>query len=150
MRQSVVQRRVDALWMIMGFLKERQIRIENDIIQIETYVSDESNQEYYFLNSSLESIATVIEVLSGDEFNENMMDGLEKVLLICFRIFKDDFPFGSILRQLLRMCGAIISCIWQTHGIADFICRHLKQEDEHRSEIQRDIRALERFAFFLA
>lgn len=59
MRQSVVQRRVGALWMIMGFLKERQIRIENDIIQIETYVSDESNEEYYFLNSSLESIATV-------------------------------------------------------------------------------------------
>lgn len=149
MRQSVVQRRVNALWMIMGFLKERQIRIENDIIQIETYVSDESNEEYYFLNSSLESIATVIEVLNGNECNENMMDGLQRVLLICFQLFKDDFLFCSILRQLLRMCGAIISCIWQTHGIADFICRHLKQEDEHRSEIQNDIRALQRFAFFL-
>lgn len=74
MRQSVVQRRVIALWTITGFLKERQIRIENDITEIENYVLDESNEEYNFLNSSLESIATVIEVLNGNEFNENMMD----------------------------------------------------------------------------
>lgn len=149
MRQSVVQRRVNTLWMITGFLKERQIRIDNDIIEIAKYVSDESNEEYNFLDASLESIATVIEVLNGNEFNENMMDGLQRVLLICFKLFKDDFLFGSILRQFLRMCGAIISCIWQTHGIADFICRHLKQEDENRSEIQNDIRALQRFASFL-
>lgn len=149
MRQSVVQRRVNALWMIMGFLKDRQIRIENDIIQIETYVSDESNEEYNFLDASLESISKVLEVLNGNEFSDNMMDGLQQVLLICFKLFQDDFPFGSILRQLLRMCGAIISCVWQTDGMSDFICRHLKQEDEHRSEIQNDIRALQRFAFFL-
>lgn len=149
MRQSVVQRRVNALWVIMGFLKERQIKIENDIIQIEKYVLYERNEEFYFLNSSLESIATVLEVLSGDEFNENMMDGLQRVLVICFQLFKDDFLYCSILRQLLRMCGAIISCIWQMHGIADFICRHLKQEDEHRLKIQNDIRALQRFALIL-
>lgn len=79
MRQSVVQRRVIALWTITGFLKERQIRIENDITEIENYVLDESNEEYNFLNSSLESIATVIEVLNGNEFNENMMDGMQRV-----------------------------------------------------------------------
>lgn len=84
MRQSVVQRRVIALW---TFLKERQIRIENDITEIENYVLDESNEEYNFLNSSLESIATVIEVLNGNEFNENMMDGMQRVILICFELF---------------------------------------------------------------
>lgn len=32
MRQSVEQRRVYALWMITGFLKDRQIRIDDDIV----------------------------------------------------------------------------------------------------------------------
>lgn len=83
--------------MIMGFLKERQIRIENDIIEIENYVLDESNEEYNFLNFILESIVIVIEVLYGNEFNENMMDGMQWVFLICFEFFKDDFLFGFIL-----------------------------------------------------
>lgn len=47
------------------------------------------------------------------------------------------------------MCGVIIGCIWQTRGIDSFACRLLKEKDGHRSEIQNDIRALHRFAFFL-
>lgn len=77
------------------------------------------------------------------------MDGLLKMLSICSDLFQDDFPFGSILRQFLRMCGVIIGCIWQTRGIDSFACRLLKEKDGHRSEIQNDIRALQRFAFFL-
>lgn len=133
----------------MAFMQERQILIDNDMEQIKSFVLEESNEESQYLNSSLESIASIIDLFSGDEFNENMMDGLLKMLSICSDLFQDDFPFGSILRQLLRMCGVIIGCIWQTRGIDSFACRLLKEKDGHRSEIQNDIRALHRFAFFL-
>lgn len=149
MRPSVKLRRQAALGMIMAFLQERQISIENDIEEIESFVFEERNEKNQDLISSLESIVSVLDLLSGDEFNENMMNGLQKMLSVCKQLFQDDFLFCSILRQLLRMCGVIIGCIWKAHGIDSFACRLLKQKDRHRSEIQNDIRVLQRFAFSL-
>lgn len=54
----------------MAFMQERQILIDNDMEQIESFVLEESNEEYQYLNSSLESIASIIDLFSGDEFNE--------------------------------------------------------------------------------
>lgn len=62
--------------MIMAFLQERQISIENDIEEIKSFVFEERNEKNQDLISSLESIASVLDLLSGDEFNENMMNGL--------------------------------------------------------------------------
>lgn len=71
----------------MAFMQERQILIDNDMEQIESFVLEESNEESQYLNSSLESIASIIDLFSGDEFNENMMDGLLKMLSICSDLF---------------------------------------------------------------
>lgn len=78
-----------------------------------------------------------------------MMFELQQMILICYQLFNDEFQFGSILRQLLRMCGVVISCVWQTHGIDEYFCGLLNITDVNQSEIQTDVRSLHRIAFFL-
>lgn len=78
------------------------------------------------------------------------MHRILEVFSINFYLFKNDFPFGSVLRQLLRVCGLVFkSCIWQLHDIENFVCQHLDKGDKTRSTVSKDIRELKRFASYL-
>lgn len=149
MKSRNVQIRIANLKKIKDFLLVKQVKIENDLDQIETYISDEGNEELIVLNPFLVKIAKIVDLFKKDVFDQHMMFGLQHMLLICYQLFNDEFQFGSILRQLLRMCGVIISCVWQTHGIDEFFCGLLNISDVNQSEIQTDVRGLQRVALFL-
>lgn len=49
----------------------------------------------------------------------------------------------------MKVCGLILSCIWQVSGIEDFICSYLEHEENVRLAVAKDIRKLIRFSIFL-
>lgn len=149
MKSRNVQIRIANFKKIKDILLVKQVKIENDLDQIETYISDEGNAEPILLNPFLEKIAKIVDLFKKDVFDEHMMFGLQQMISICYQLFNDEFQFGSILRQLLRMCGVVISCIWQTHGIDEHFCGLLNITDVNQSEIQTDVRGLHRVALFL-
>lgn len=149
MKSRNVQIRIANFKKIKNFLLGKQVKIENDLEQIETYISDEGIEDLIVLNSFLEKIAKIVDLFKKDVFDEQTMFGLQQMILICYQLFNDEFPFGSILRQLLRMCGVVISCVWQTHGIDEYFCGLLDNTDGNRSEIQMYVRGLHRVALFL-
>lgn len=102
------------------------------------------------LNPLLEKIAKTVDSTKGDNFDEHTMHALQQMISICCQYFLDEFPFGSILRQLLRLCGVLISCIWHAHGIDKLFCTFLSDSDKYyQLAIQKDVRCLQRVAFLL-
>lgn len=117
MKSRNVQIRITNFRKIKDFLQKEHAMIANDIDQIEKYISYEGIEELIMLNPLLEKIAKTVDSTKGDNFDEHTMHALQQMISICCQYFLDEFPFGSILRQLLRLCGVLISCIWHAHGI---------------------------------
>ena len=68
---------------------------------------------------------------------------------INFQLFQERFPFGSILRKLLRVCGLILSSVWQANKIEKFICSRIEPRFSYETSVAKDVRDLKRFASFL-
>lgn len=126
---------------IQSFLIKRKMNVEKDIKKIQKYILTHENNE---LQNSLQKIAGAISYLDEVCFNENSIHGMLKLFSIYFKLFEDDFQFGDILRQLLRICGVLLSCIWQV-----FVCHYLENDEKYRLTVAKDIRELKRFAIFL-
>lgn len=122
--------------------------MEITINKIEKHIVKGRNDN---LHTALQKIAKNISYLHVDEqnFAENHIHGIMELFQIYFDLFDDDFQFGDILRQVLEVCGLILSCICQVSGIEDFIFSYLVQEADLRLPIINDIRELIRFAIFL-
>lgn len=133
---------------IQVFLERRQKNVENTIHKIEKHIVRGGNDD---LNTALRKIAKTVSNLHEDEqrFTENHIHGIMDLFQIYFDLFDDDFQFGDILRQVLKVCGLILSCICQVSGIEDFIFSYSVQEEDLRLVIINDIRELIRFAIFL-
>lgn len=150
MKSRNVQIRITNFRKIKGFLQKEHAMIANDIDQIEKYISYEGIEELIMLNPLLEKIAKTVDSTKGDNFDEHTMHALQQMISICCQYFLDEFPFGSILRQLLRLCGVLISCIWHAHGIDKLFCTFLSDSDKYyQLAIQKDVRCLQRVAFLL-
>lgn len=114
---------------IQSFLIKRKMNVEKDIKKIQKYILTHENNE---LQNSLQKIAEAISYLDEVCFNENSIHGMLKLFSIYFKLFEDDFQFGDILRQLLRICGVILSCIWQV-----FVCHYLENDEKYRLTVAR-------------
>lgn len=73
------------------------------------------------LHTALQKIAETLFYLDEQSFLENHIHGIMELFQIYFDLFDDDFQFGDILRQVLRVCGLILSCFCQVSGIEGFI-----------------------------
>lgn len=133
---------------IQVFLERRQKNVEKTIYKIKQHIVRGRNDK---LHTALQKIAKTISNLHVDEqsFTENHIHGIMDLLQMYFDLFDDDFQFGDILRQVLKVCGLILSCICQVSGIEDFIFSYLVQEEDLRLAMINDIRELIRFAIFL-
>lgn len=131
---------------IQIFLSGRKVNVEKDIKKVQKYILTHEKNE---LQNSLQKIAEAISYLDEVYFSENSIHGILKLFSISFKLFQDDFQFGDILRQLLRICGVILSSIWHDRDIEAFVCRYLEHDEKYRSTVAKDIRELKRFAVFL-
>lgn len=80
----------------------KKVRIDKDLEKIKKYILKD---ETFSLFTSLKKISEIIRYLDEQHFTDNTMYGILDVFSINFYLFKDDFQFGSVLRQLLRICG---------------------------------------------
>lgn len=128
------------------FLEKRKISVEKDIEKIENHTSE--NQEK-ILFALLKEIADNLSNFDGDNFTEQMMIGLVEMISINFKLFQEEFLHGSIRRQILRVCGIVMGCIWNTEDMDVFICSDLVKGDENCRHITKNIAKLQRFASFL-
>lgn len=85
--------------------------------------------------------------LDEDELNDHVMQGLLKIISINFQLFQNGYFYGSILRELLRVCGLIGSCVWQVKKIEEYVCSNI--EKRLTAPVAKDVRELKRFALFL-
>lgn len=118
------------------FLERRGYEVTEEILVIESFDLQNKNNELY---KSMEKVAKTLSSLSGEKFTHEMMIGLLEMISICFDLSKTKMDFGSILTPILRVYGLVLSCIWQTTGIEDFVCQGLKTNEKIRHEISRDI-----------
>lgn len=130
---------------IHAFLSRKKVTIDTDIEKVKRYILEDDT---FSLFSTLENISEIICCLD-EHFTDNTMHRILEVFSINFYLFKNDFPFGSVLRQLLRVCGLVLSCIWQLHDIENCVCHHLDKGDKTRSTVSKDKRELKRFASYL-
>lgn len=136
-----------ALDTLRDFLQTRDIQVERYIVVIENYIIEtEYNDSSILLNSLLERITENLLLLEDSHQAESMIYGLVEMLSIFFQHFEHDFDYGSILRQLLTVCAAISSCIWQTSDIESLVLDRTDYRTMIQSEIAKDIRNLQRFA----
>lgn len=131
---------------IQVFLERRKVNVEKTINKIEKYIVRDMIDA---LHTALQKIAETLFYLDEQSFLENHIHGIMELFQIYFDLFDDDFQFGDILRQVLRVCGLILSCFCQVSGIEGFICSYLEQEIDLRLAVVKDIRELIRFAIFL-
>lgn len=75
MKSRNVQIRIANFKKIKNFLLGKQVKIENDHEQIETYISDEGIENLIVLNSFLEKIAKIVDLFKKDVFDEQTMFG---------------------------------------------------------------------------
>ena len=97
----------------------------------------------------MKRITESLTYLDEDEFNDQTLHGILEIISINFQLFQEKFPFGSILRKLLRVCGLILSSIWQASGIDNFICSCLEPGLCYETSVGKDVPDLKRFASFL-
>lgn len=126
---------------IQNFLDERNVNVENDIEKIDFYIiRDDTNS----LHSFLKRIAYNLSFLDEDEFSDKNMHGILGMISINFELFQKGSC--SIFRQLFRVCGLVLSCVWKTGNIKDFILCHFNLDSTYRVQIAQDISAMKRFA----
>lgn len=75
MKSRNVQIRIANFKKIKNFLLGKQVKIENDHEQIETYISDLGIENLIVLNSFLEKIAKIVDLFKKDVFDEQTMFG---------------------------------------------------------------------------
>lgn len=131
---------------IQDFIDERKVNVKKDIDRIAKFISENEDQE---LCSYLKKIAAIIPCLAGDCFTENTMEGVLEMISINFELFQEDFEFDSVLRQMLRVCGLVLSCIWKIDDINSYVTQDLKEDDTNRLHIEKDLRAIKRFEISL-
>lgn len=129
-------------------LKERKIGVERDIRKIETYVLKNKDDP---LNATLERIAQSLLNLNERKITDDVFIGLVDILSINFELFQNGkVIYASILRQILRICGLVMSCIWQISDIDVYICSSFEDEqEENRLNIARTVSHMQRFASYL-
>lgn len=121
---------------IRVFLERRGYEVTEEIVVIESFDLQNKNSEF---NESMIKVANTLSSLSGGKFTEEMMNGLLEMISISFDLSKKKMVFGSILRPILRVYGLVLSCIWQTSGIDDFVCQSFEKNEEIRHIISKDI-----------
>lgn len=127
------------------FLKERNIKVERDIQRIEKYIWENKEDP---LNVILKRIANSLLHLDEQKVTDDVLMGLVEMLSINFELFQNGkFLYGSILRQVLRICGLVLSCFWQISYIDAYICVSL--EDNQGGEIYKNISKIQNFASYL-
>lgn len=132
---------------IQGFLEIKSISIPNDINIIKIYFLENENAP---LNAIVGKIAENTKLLQGDVFDEGMLIGLVEMISINFHIVREKNPYCSIVLQILRVCGLVMSCVWMTGDIEKLICSSIKNDDEHRKSVAKTICDLKRFAGYLS
>lgn len=120
--------------------------MEKTINEIQKHIVRGKNDD---LHTALQKIAKTISYLHEQNFKENHIHGIMELFQIYFDLFDNDFQFGDILRQVLKVCGLILSCICQVSGLEDFVCSDLEQEKDLQLTVIKDIRKLNKFATFL-
>lgn len=131
---------------IQSFIDERKVNVKKDIDRIAKFISEKKDQE---LCSYLKKIAAIIPCLAGDCFTDSTMEGVLEMISINFELFQEEFEFDSVLRQMLRVCGLVLSCIWKIDDINSYVTHDLKQDDTHRLHIEKDLRSIRRFEISL-
>lgn len=127
------------------FLKERNIKVERDIQRVENYIWENKEDP---LNVILKRIANSLLHLDEQKVTDDVLMGLVDMLSINFELFQNGkFLYGSILRQILRICGLVMSCFWQISYIDAYICDSL--EDNQEGDIYKNISKIQNFASFL-
>lgn len=126
-------------------MKERKIEVERDIQKIEKYILENKDDP---LNVILERIATSLLSLDKQKVTDDVLMGLVEMISISFELFQNGkFLYGSILRQVLRICGLVMSSFWQISYIDAYICGSL--EDDQNGVIYETISKIQNFASFL-
>lgn len=126
-------------------MKERKIEVERDIQKIEKYILENKDDP---LNVILERIANSLLSLDKQKVTDDVLMGLVEMISISFELFQNGkFLYGSILRQVLRICGLVMSSFWQISYIDAYICGSL--EDDQNGVIYETISKIQNFASFL-
>lgn len=130
---------------IKEFLKERKIEIDSDIRKIEKYIWENKEDP---LNGILESVAKALVKLIELTVSDRVLIGLMEMLSISFELFEyRTFLYDSILRQILRICGLVMSCFWRISYIEAYICRSIA--DDQKGTIAENISKIQNFASYL-
>ena len=140
------EKSIPALKRIQIFLEKHDMRIEKEIEQIENFLSKDENNT---LHCSVKRITESLTYLDEDEFNDQTLHGILEIMSINFQLFQEKLPFGSILRKLLRVCGLILSSVWQANKIENFMCSRTEPGFSYETSVAKDIRDLKRFASVL-
>lgn len=110
------------------FLKERKIEIDRDIRKIEKYIWENKEDP---LNAVLERMAKTLVKLEGQKLTDEVLIGLVEMISISFELFeKRKFLYDCILRQILRICGLVMSCFWQISNIDAYICSSIADDQK--------------------
>lgn len=131
---------------IQFFLEKREVDVKKDVKKIENFILRGKHNSLHY---PLEKIANSLLLLEEEIFSDKTVHGVLEILSIDFQLFQKDIQFQSIFLQLLRICGLILSCIWKTQDIHIFVVNKLNPDDICRSQIEKELRALKRFAFYL-
>ena len=143
---SAEKKSIPALKAIQIFLEKHDIKIEKEIEQIENYLLKNENNRFH---CSVKRITESLTYLDEDEFNNQTFHGILEIISINFQLFQENFQFGSIHRKLLRVCGLLLSSVWQANEIEKFICSRIEPGSSYETSVGRDVRDLKRFASFL-
>lgn len=129
------------------FLEKRGIEIvRKDIEEIENQTFENQKIKLFDILGKIEGNLSNFD---GDNFSEQTMIGLVEMISINFELFQEEFLQDCLWRQILRVCGIVMSCIWHTKDIDVFICSDLVKGDENCRLITKNIANLQRFAYFL-
>lgn len=133
---------------ILIVLKRKKIGVEGDIEKIETFIRINRDD---MLKAKLERVAKSLLIIDGKRVMDDIWIGLVDLLSINFELFQnEEFLYDSILRQVLRICGLVMSCIWQISDIDANICSGFADEQEkNRITLAKNISQLQRFASYL-
>lgn len=90
-------------------------------------------------------MAKTLVKLEEQKVTDEVFIGLVEMLSISFEFFEHrNILYASILRQILRICGLVMSCFWQISNIDAYICSSIA--DDQKGTIAENISKLQYFA----
>lgn len=122
------------------------MNVETEVQNIADYILTEKDST---LPSYLKNTVDFISYIDDVCFSDKTLYGLFEIISMNSKLFQRILLFHPIHRQLLRIFGLILSCIWKTRGIKTYVIHHLKHNDNCQPEIVKDLIAFKRFARFL-